>query len=175
MRRSSCLALLALVAAVVAAQTDLSACGDKYLRAGRSARFKGYASVHPSSILVYAPRWTPKGIAVFEQILKRGGHKPVTVTTTAAMAHAFEAARYDVVITNYAEAAMLRKQLDAMPSSPALLPVVYKPSKTEAAAAAANYQCLLKPEKMTPSQAIEEIDKLLDLRAKSSASSAASK
>jgi hypothetical protein len=165
MLRKSCVLLLAIVTVIVA-RTDLSACGDKFLRVGRSVRIRGYASVHPSSILVYAPRWTPHGIAEFEQILKRGGHKPVTVTNSTALAHAFAGARYDVVITDYSDAGTVRNELDTLPTRPALLPVVYKASKTEAAEAAASYQCLLKPEKMTTFQALEEIDRLIDLRLK---------
>ena len=161
-----CLVALLAVMTFVMARADVSACGDKFLRVGRSTRFKGYASVHPSSILVYAPRWTPRGITEFERILKRGGHKPVTVTDSAAMAQAFAGARYDVVITNYADAAAVTRELDTLPSKPALLPLVYKASKSEVAAAAATYQCLLKPEKMTSFQALEEIDKLIELRLK---------
>jgi len=38
---------------LICVSADLSACGDKFLRVGRSARFKGYAAVHPASILIY--------------------------------------------------------------------------------------------------------------------------
>jgi hypothetical protein len=145
---------------------DLVACGDKFLRVGRSARFRGYASVHPSSILIYAPHWTPNAVAEFEKLLKRGGHMPQTITTATQLSQAFDAARYEVVITAYRDAAVVSKQLEALPSRPAVLPLVYKPTKAEEVEAAATYRCLLKPEKMTPFQALEEIDRLIDLRAK---------
>ncbi len=161
-----CLVAVVAVLTLVMARADVSACGDKFLRVGRSTRFKGYASVHPSSILVYAPRWTPRGITEFERMLKRGGHKSVTVTDSAAMAQAVAGARYDVVITNYSDAAVVTRELDALSSRPALLPLVYKASKSQVAEASAAYQCLLKPEKMTPFQALEEIDKLIELRLK---------
>jgi hypothetical protein len=164
LRRLSLVFLI--VITVASAGTDIFACGDKFLRVGRSARFRGYASVHPSSILVYAPRWTRHGIADFEQMLKHGGHKPVTVTTTDAMSHAVVGGKYDVVITSYADADAVTKELQALPSRPALMPVVYKATKTETAEAAAKYRCLLRPEKMTAFQALEEIDRLIDLRLK---------
>jgi hypothetical protein len=161
--------VLLIVIAVASAGSDIFACGDKFLRVGRSARFRGYASVHPSSILVYAPRWTRHGIADFEQMLKHGGHKPVTVTSTDAMSQAFAGGKYDVVITSYADAQVVAKELQALPSRPALMPVVYKATKTETAEAAATYRCLLRPEKMTAFQALEEIDRLIELRLKEAA------
>ena len=169
MLRRLSLVLLILIT-VASAATDILACGDKFLRVGRSARFRGYASVHPSSILVYAPHWTRHGIADFEQMLKHGGHKPVTVTTADAMSHALVGGKYDVVITSYVEAGTVTKELQTLPTRPALLPVVYKATKTENAEAVATYRCVLRPEKMTPFQALEEIDRLIDLRLKEAAS-----
>lgn len=165
MSRRSILLVLAL-AMLLFTHTDASACGDKFLRVGRSPRFRAYASIHPSPILVYAPRWTRKGIAEFEQILKRGGHKPFTVTTGTAMSEAVATGRYGVVITSYSEAATVKKEIAVLSSRPALLPLVYKATKAEAAEAAATYGCLLEVDKMTPFQALEEIDRLLDARAK---------
>src|SRR5206468_6570648 len=107
---------------VASACADVFACGDKFLRVGRSARFRRYASVHPAAILVYAPRWKPHGITEFERMLTRGGHKPLTVTTADAMSQALAAGKYDVVITSYVDVAGIRQQLESLPSRPALLP-----------------------------------------------------
>ncbi|HYT68160.1 MAG TPA: hypothetical protein VEL51_17155 [Vicinamibacterales bacterium] len=150
------------------AGADAFACGDKFLRVGRSPRIRAYASVHPSAILVYAPRWTPHGIADFEKTLKRAGHRPVTVTTPGAMSQAFGGGKYDVVITSYSDTDAVKKELEAVTARPALLPVVYKATKAEAAEAGATYRCVLNPEKMTSFQALEEIDRLIDLRMKDS-------
>src|SRR5213083_2645444 len=96
--------ILAIVAVVASAYADLDACGDKFLRVGRSARFRRYASVHPSAILLYAPQWTGHGVNDFEEILRRAGHKPVTVTTPAALSDALKTTPYQVVITGYSDA-----------------------------------------------------------------------
>ena len=174
MTRRLCAVLVALVT-VASASSGVLACGDKFLRVGRSPRFRGYASVHPSAILIYAPRWTRHGISDFEQILKRGGHKPVTVTTERAMSQAFADGKYDVVITSYSDTGIVKKQIELLPSGPPLLPVLYKVSKAEVAEASAAYPCLLRPEKMTPFQALEEIDRLLDLRLKDSSPAGAAR
>jgi hypothetical protein len=165
MPRGLCVLILSFVA-IAAGCADAFACGDKFLRVGRSPRFRAYASVHPSSILVYAPRWTRRGIVDFEQMLKRAGHKPVIVTSAAAMSQAFAGGQYNVVISNYSDTAVVAKELEAVASKPALLPLVYKATRAQAAEASAAYPCLLNPEKMTPFQALEEIDHVIDLRLK---------
>jgi hypothetical protein len=168
MFRNACF-ILAVTAAVASAYADVSACGDKFLRVGRSARFRRYASVHPSSILLYGPRWTGTGIKDFETMLKRAGHTPVTVTNVSALSEALATARYDVVITDFTYAGTMREAVRATGSPAALLPVVYKATKNEEAEAKAAYQCLLRPEKMTKFEALEEIDRLVDLRLKGTA------
>jgi hypothetical protein len=155
--------------------TDVLACGDKFLRVGRSPRFRNYASVHPSPILVFAPRWTRHGISEFEHMLTRAGHTPVTVTTADGLSQAFAARKYAVIITGYDDAVNVRQQLEAIPSSPALLPLLYKATKKAEAEASATYRCLLRPEKMTAFQALEEIDRLIDLRLKDAASAVAAR
>ena len=136
MPRRLCVLVLSLVT-IGFGCADAFACGDKFLRLGRSPRFRAYASVHPSSILVYAPRWTRRGIVDFEQMLKRAGHKPVIVTTAAAMSQAFAGGKYNVVISNYSDTGAVAKELEAIVSRPALLPLMYKATKAEAAEAAA--------------------------------------
>jgi hypothetical protein len=158
--------LLIALLAVTFTVADLAACGDKFLRVGRSSRMRAYASVHPSPILVYAPRWTQKGIGDFEDILKHAGHKPLTVTTHAALVEAFGSRKYEVVITGYPDAAAVQKDLATLPVRPELVPVVYKASKADVSKAAATYRCVIRPEKMTPFEALADIDRVIELRLK---------
>ena len=53
MRRSICV-IATTIALMTSATADLFACGDKFMRVGRSARFRRYASPHPSPILLRA-------------------------------------------------------------------------------------------------------------------------
>jgi|SRR5688572_25009629 hypothetical protein len=164
LRRFCFVALIAV--AVTSAWTELYACGDKFLRPGRSPRMSRYASVHPSAILVYAQRWTPAGIKDFETLLRRAGHRPVTVTNQTALAQALTTAKYDLVITSYAYAADTSDVLRANASTAALLPLVYKPTKHQEKEARTVYQHFIRPDKMTPFEALEEIDHLAGLRLK---------
>jgi hypothetical protein len=167
LRRFSVLMVAAVVVASAAAEP--LACGDKFLRVGRSPRLRAYASVHPSAILVYAPRWSRPGIADFERMLKRAGHKPVTVMTADAMSRALGGERYGMVITSYADIAAVKREIDALTVRPAVMPVLYKPAEREAAEASAAYTCILRPDKMNQFEAMEEIDRLIDLRLKAGA------
>jgi hypothetical protein len=168
MFRKACFIVI-IIAAFASAYVDVSACGDKFLRVGRSARFRRYASVHPSAILLYGPRWTGTGVKDFETMLKRAGHVPVTVTSEGALSQALATAKYQIVIADFTDAASTREAVRAIGSSAALLPVVYKASKSQEADAKAAFECLLRPEKMTKFEALEEIDRLADLRLKSAA------
>lgn len=162
--------LLAIIVAMACAHVDIHACGDKFLRVGRSARFRQYASVHPSAILVYAPQWTGKGINEFEVMLKRAGHRALTVTNDRALEQALTAAKYQVVITGYREVGATRRALQGAGSTAALLPVIYQPTKAEEEEARTAYTCLIRPDKMTKYDALEEIDRLIELQGKKAAS-----
>lgn len=162
-----CCVLLLVIVVVLTASADLFACGDKFLRVGRSARFRRYASVHPAAILVYAPRWTPKGIKAFEAILTKGGHTPTTVTTVPSLAQALASGQYRLVITSYEDVDAARPHIDSLPGAqPLVLPVVYKATKQQSEDARSRYVCVLRPDRMNDFQALAEIDRLFDQQLK---------
>ena len=164
------------VGAFASGSADLSACGDKFLRIGRSARFRGYAAVHPSSILIYTPaNATPAGMKEFEALLKRAGHKPVVVENGAGLSQAFAAAKYDVVIASYNDRGKINEELQSVPSQPGLLPILNKPTKAVAAEAEKEYHCLIKLHTMSKYDALAEIDHLVELRLKGTTVPAASR
>jgi len=155
------------VAAVVgSASADLRACGDKFVRAGRSARAKGYAAIHPASILIYKPNASPKGLKEFESLLRKAGHKPVALKDAAGLAEMLSANKYDVIIAEYADTAAIKEQLSSASVQPGLLPILHNPTKAEEAEVGKHYSCFLKPEKMTKYDALEEIDHLMQIRLK---------
>src|SRR5262245_10832720 len=117
-----------LIAATAAGSADLGACGDKFLRVGRSARFRRYAAVHPVAILIYSPRHaTRAGIDELKALLQRAGHSAIAIDHNASISAALTTSPYDVVITDYLDADRLKGELQSASSGAALLPIVNTP------------------------------------------------
>lgn len=160
-------------ATLASGSADLSACGDKFLRIGRSARFRGYAAVHPSSILIYTPASsTPAGVKELEALLKRAGHKPLAVKNGSSLSQLLAATKFDVVIADYADVGRIKAELRLVASEPGLLPILHKPTKAVAAEAEKEYHCLLRPDAMSKHDALAEIDHLMELRLKTTTAAA---
>jgi CheY-like chemotaxis protein len=156
---------IGLIAIFTAASVDLGACGDKFLRVGRSARFRRYAAVHPAASLIYRPlNSTPAGIEALKVLLKQAGHRPVAVDSGTNVLSALAAAQYDLVIADYADAGQIKNDVRSMPSKPEVLPILYKPTKAVEAEAEKQYACLIKPQAMTKYEALAEIDRLMQLK-----------
>jgi hypothetical protein len=155
------------MAILAAASADLVACGDKFLRVGRSARLRRYGAAYPASVLVYRPlNSTKKGIQEFEALLKRAGHRPVTVPNGTDVMRALAAGQYDLVIADYSDARRISNDLESVSSRAVLLPILYKPTKTVEREAAQQYAHIIKPHAMTTYDALAEIDGLMELSRK---------
>jgi hypothetical protein len=152
------------VAAVIAAgSADLTACGDKYLRPGRSARLNNYASLYPSSIvIVRPPKATPKGLDEFQKMLKQAGHTSRVVASDGLL-DALAGVAADLVIADYHQAISVERLLDASGARPGVLPVLSKPTASLVAAARSHFPAVIR-EGMDAREALEEIDKLMKSR-----------
>jgi hypothetical protein len=151
-----------LIGSAIVSPVDLAACGDKFLRVGRSARYQRYAATHPASILIYSPATaTRKGISELENLLKRAGHRPRVVPHGAAIQPTIPGGAFDLVIAAYADAERIEGELAAFPSRPQLLPILIKPTQEVAAAAARAYHHRLELDGMTKAEALAEIDELM--------------
>ena len=152
-----------LIAIATAGTVDLGACGDKFLRVGRSARFRRYAAAHPAAILIYKPvNSTRAGIEELTALLKRAGHRPVAVDRGTDMSAALAAGKYDLVIADHSDADRIKNSFQAVASPPKFLPILTDQSKSSEAEK--QYVCLIKPHKMTKYDALAEIDRLMQLR-----------
>jgi hypothetical protein len=164
------LAVAILGAIVMSGTVDLGACGDKFLRVGKSNRRKGYAAAYRAAILIYTPaKASERGIRDLEDLLKRAGHTPRLVKNGASVAQAFADAQFDFVIAAYADAGSIKSQLAALPTSPGLLPVLHNPTKAIEAEAERDYPFLLKTHAMHIDDALEAIDDLMAQRLKPAA------
>jgi len=157
--------VIGLIVMLAAASVDLGACGDKFLRVGRSARFRRYAAVHPAAILIVKPvHSTPAGIEALKELLSAAGHRPVAVDSGTNVAGVLAVTQYNLVIADYADAGRLKSDLQASSSKAAILPILYKPTKAVEAQADAEYVCLIKPHAMTKYDALAEVDRLMQLQ-----------
>jgi hypothetical protein len=138
---------------------DVQACGDKFLVVGRGIRYKG-KSAHPASILMYmnpASRLPAAAKDVQLQAgLKQAGHKVQTVDDASALGAALESARFDLVLADISDSAGLEKRVASSPSKPVVVPVLYKATKEEMAAAKSQYGCALQAPSKDPLAAIDE-------------------
>jgi hypothetical protein len=141
---------IAIVLAILSQQGTpaLEACGDKFLLVGRGVKFRqAYAAIYPASVLVFArsPQGAAKAIRDprFLGELKQAGHHVSVVEDEQALTKALESERVDVLLTDVADAERAAARADRAPAKPKVLPVMFEPSKEEAKAIEARYQCHL--------------------------------
>jgi len=147
--------------------TDLSACGDKFMRVGRSSSGRRYAALHPSSILIYRPAGaTTKGMSDLEKMLKQAGHAPRVLQRDEGVEPVLARANYALVIADFADVEMLKSHLSGAASAPAILPILAKSNKAVEAQIRSEFHCLIKPQAMEPNDALAEIDHAIDFRLK---------
>jgi hypothetical protein len=147
--------------------SDLSACGDKFMRVGRSASGRKYAALHPSSILIYRPAGsTSNGMTALEKLLRQAGHAPRVLQRDERLEPALASANYALVIADYADVGMLKGHLAGAASAPGILPILAKSNKAVEAEIKGEFHCLIKPQTMEPHDALAEIDHALDYRLK---------
>jgi hypothetical protein len=141
--------VLVTCAAVFLQDAAAQACGDKFLLLGRGVKFRrAYAAIYPATIVIFAQpqRHAAKAIRDprLQNDLKLAGHRVSVVETEAALTRALEADRVDLVLTDVADADKTAVQGAASPSRPAVLPVMYEPTKETAREIESRYQCRLK-------------------------------
>jgi hypothetical protein len=85
------------------------ACGDKFLMAGRGAKFqRAYASVYPGNVLIYTrPSKDPKAAMSdpqFYKALRQAGHTVSVIEDWTLLEQALKTVAVDVVLVDVAEA-----------------------------------------------------------------------
>src|SRR5687767_1458543 len=151
------------------------ACGDKLLSIARGMRLQNaYKTRHPASILVYVGRAagakTQKGqadplvqMSLLYMSLKQAGHKPQAVGNAADLNQALTATHFDFVVADLTDIAVVTERVSTMRSKPMVLPVIYKPSKSDFAAAQKQFEAVLKAP-ATSTQHLETIERAMKSR-----------
>jgi hypothetical protein len=147
--RKSLLLVLTLATIAPPGLTDANACGDKLLRIGRNFRFhKKAAKELPARMLIYTPpdsKTLPGRAATqIQTYFQEVGHKPLAVQNIDELDRALKSGQYDLILTDFADAATLQRKVEGSPSQTVILPVLYKRSKAEQAVAASQYRVIVK-------------------------------
>ena len=159
------LVLLVAAGAALQAGGGVFACGDKFVRVGRGARYqRGYVALHPASIVLYMgsgalASGTLKGI---EPALKAAGHKVVTVKADV-LASTLRDGKHDLVLADVSDAPRIAPELKAAPNPPELLPVMRKPTPDALAEATKEWSCVVS-DPGDKYEILTSIDKVLEKR-----------
>ena len=143
---------LHLTGAVLAMASMLStdsalACGDKLLVIGRGVRFQRAYAPRQANLVIYS-NGTQRGAiltsAKLQTTLKQAGHNLQMVEGASQLDEALKSGKVDVVLADFTDVAGITRQLQSAPSKPVILPILFKPSKAEFAAAQREYKFALK-------------------------------
>lgn len=127
-RRIGLVAVVAVVGLVMG--TDLLACGDKFLVAGRGTRYQRPKNFRAASILIYTNPSTGLEAALrkvpLDAVLKREGHRATIVASPDQLSAILASGRFDVVLADSLDAAAIEGLLAKGPDAPILVAVCPK-------------------------------------------------
>lgn len=138
-------AALLLTVLVISSGADLSACGDKSLSAGGIRMQRALAARYPASVLIYTPTASRLPDATRElklqQTLQQVGHTYREVASASDLEGLVGSGRFNILLADVADVPALQQQFV---SSVVVVPVLYKATKAEAAAAATQSRFVIK-------------------------------
>jgi ABC-type amino acid transport substrate-binding protein len=161
-----------LVVASLLGGTVALACGDKLLVAGRGVRFQRTYAGHKGNVLIYSTSVQSGDVlksALIKNTLTRAGHTLQTVDDASQLDAALKSGKVDVVLGDFAELAPVAHELHAASSKPVVLPILFKPTKAELAAAQKDYRIALRAP-ADQVQLLTAIDEAMKLRLKAAKS-----
>ncbi len=161
-----------LVAIALLSGTAALACGDKLLAIGRGVRFQRAYAERQANLVIYsvAQNGATLSSAQLQTTLKRAGHKLQIVQDGSQLDEALKSGKVDVVLVDFADLGGITRLLQSAPSKPVIVPILFKPSKAELAAAQREYRFALKAP-ADEFQFLTAIDEAMKARLKTSAKS----
>jgi len=150
-----------LVAILVVTGAEALACGDKFLVAGRGTRYQRPKDARAASVLIYADPASGLPAALqsvsVDSVLKRVGHRSMTVETLDQLKNILAGGRYDVILAASNVVATLERLLGDGPDAPVVVAFCV-PGQAPSPETAKASNCGLKaPPK--PRSLLEAIDK----------------
>jgi hypothetical protein len=122
-----------------------NACGDKTMRVKTGLRYyQTQIAKHPSTILIHTAA-LPAGKAIqLRDFLNKVGHKATTLDDVGSIKNDLRSSRYDLVLTNLADAPDLQKQVESFTPNTRVVPVLFQVPDADAKAAAKQYKVIVK-------------------------------
>jgi hypothetical protein len=132
-RRTASLAIV--TAVTLLAGSDLLACGDKYLVAGRGTRYQRPKNARAASVLIFADPSSSLtsglksgSVARVESALKKEGHRSTTVATLEQLSAILSGGRFDVLLAAGEAVEAVQRLLAGAPDSPVVVALCSKES-----------------------------------------------
>ncbi len=137
----------AFIATTLLSGTAAVACGDKLLAVGRGVRFQRVYTAHDANLVIYVAGAQGRAAldnAKLQNMLTRAGHKLQIVASGSQLDEALKSGKVDIVLMDFGDLAGIAEKLRSAPSKPIIVPVLFKPSKSELARAQKEYKFALK-------------------------------
>jgi hypothetical protein len=107
--------------------SDLIACGDKFLVAGRGTRYQRPKTARAASILIYADPASAVAASLkkekVESLLKLEGHRATRVQSLEELSAVVSSGRYDVILTATSDSANVQRLLQTSRDAATVLAV----------------------------------------------------
>jgi hypothetical protein len=120
MRKRRTLGVVAMVLAF-SASSDLFACGDKFLVAGRGTRYQRPKTARAASVLIYADPTSAIAAtlkkAKVESLLKLEGHRATKVQSLEELSAVVASGRYDVILAANSDSANVQRLVKPSPDA----------------------------------------------------------
>jgi len=172
MRRRALAAILG-VGMLTVGGVPASGCGDKLLVLGRAIRLEALLGNRTAKILAYQHTGTHGADLIadpqFQSALKNTGYQLRIVRDPEEMEVALRLGKYDLVISDIGDAKVIEPTTQLAANTPALIPILYRPTKADLASVEKRYRYALKtPRKVGENLSVLEqaLETKLDAEAK---------
>jgi hypothetical protein len=171
MRRVTSVVALATGAVFFLSSPLADACGDKLLSIARGIRLQQvYKAQHPASILLYVGNPTAANssrdpnamvqMGILYMSLRRAGHRIEVAENADELDQALRGADFDFALADLRDVGAVAERIAAHPSQLSAYPILYKPTKTDLAAAQGRFELVLRTP-TTSTDNLEAIDRVL--------------
>jgi len=124
------------------------ACGDKLLVLGRGIRLEALLGNRSARILAYQHAGTHGAELIadpeFQSALKKASYELRIVRDTEELEVALRLGKYDLLLSDVADTNTVEPTLQSTATPPALIPILYQPTKADLASVEKHYRYSLK-------------------------------